>query len=240
MKVVILAGGLGTRLGSLTRKVPKPMIDLVGLPLIIHVMQIYADQGIKDFIIAAGYKGAMIAQYMKSFDARGWKISVIDTGLDTKTGGRIRRAIMDADLSDPFMITYGDGLADINLRMLVDHHLRMKKEYDVLVTLTASNPPSRFGRLDIANGLCEIFTEKGQHPDGWINSGFYVVEPRVVNLIAGDQSVWEKDILPALSYQRRLAAYQHPGEFQMIDTPRDLEYVQNLIKTGRLFWRSSG
>jgi glucose-1-phosphate cytidylyltransferase len=161
-------------------------------------------------------------------------VSNSDNGEDTQTGGRLRR--IREELSDPFIMTYGDGLADVNYYLLLDHHQRMRKSSEPMVTLTAANPPSRFGNLQIINGRCEIYTEKGQDPRGWINAGFYVCDASIVEMVPGDNCIWEKDILPALALQGRLAAYQHPGEFQMVDTWRDLRHLEKIYQSGDPFW----
>lgn len=257
MKVVILAGGYGTRLSEETDKIPKPMVMIGPDPILWHIIKNFADQGFTEIIIAGGYKWETIKEYIskKFVEIEGANITVVDTGLDTNTGGRVKR--LESSLRDPmtanitaspegllsyepFILTYGDGLADINYNMLLDHHVRMRTDvhaiYSPLVTLTAVNPPSRFGRLRIEEGACSIFTEKGQDPEGWINSGFYVVDPMVLDLIPGDKCIWEKDILPQLAMQSRLAAYQHHGEFQMMDTWRDRKYLEEVWAEGNAFW----
>lgn len=242
MRVVILAGGHGTRLAEETRLIPKPMVTIGGIPILGHIIRNFADQGFRDFGIAGGYKWEVIRDWLEEHiaDLTDINITVSDTGLETQTGGRVAR--MQAGSTDPFLLTYGDGLADINYATLLDHHARMLTLAEEaaakrpLVTLTAVNPPSRFGRLRIEDGYCKIFTEKGQDPDGWINAGFYICDPHVLRLIPGDGCVWEKDILPTLALQGRLAAYQHTGEFQMMDTWRDCNYLEELWQTGRAFW----
>jgi len=240
MKIVILAGGYGTRLSEETNEIPKPLVTIGDDPILWHIIKNFADQNLKEIIVAGGYKWESIKEYIskKFVEIEGSNITVTNTGLDTCTGGRVKRlepSLRD-DESFPFLVTYGDGLADINYNALVDHHLRMRQKQGALVTLTAVNPPSRFGRLRVENGLCSIFTEKGQDPEGWINAGFYVVEPMVLDLIPGDGCVWEKDILPQLATQGRLAAYQHPGEFQMMDTWRDRIYLEKVWAEGDAFW----
>ena len=250
MKVVILAGGYGTRLQEETKEIPKPMVTIGPDPILWHLVNNFADQDLTEIIIAGGYKWQIISEYVKSkfVGIKNANITVVNTGLDTCTGGRVKRlepslrqpiASTSGDLLryEPFLLTYGDGLADINYNALLDHHVRMKMLHGSVVTLTAVNPPSRFGRLRVENGLCSIFTEKGQDPEGWINAGFYIVEPMVLDLIPGDGCVWEKDILPQLAMQGRLAAYQHPGEFQMMDTLRDREYLEEVWRGNNPFWR---
>jgi glucose-1-phosphate cytidylyltransferase len=254
MKVVILAGGYGTRLSEMTEKIPKPMVKIGGSPILKHIMDIYLDQGDFHFIIAGGYKYKDIDNWAASrnfgnspvFRNDTSRVTVIDTGLDTNTGGRIKRLIEAGFITsgERFMLTYGDGVSDLNLNALIEHHERMRnvgppinKEPQPLVTLTAVNPPSRFGRLHLRDGLCDIFTEKGQDPTGWINSGFYVCEQEVISLIPNDKCFWEKDVLPVLAHQNRLAAFQHPGEFLMMDTWRDIKRLEEVYATGEPFWR---
>lgn len=253
MKIVILAGGYGTRLQEGTDDIPKPLVTIGDDPILWHIIKNFADQDFKEIIIAGGYKWENINEFIskKFVEIEGSNITVTDTGLDTCTGGRVKRlepSLRDPSFStseggikcEPFILTYGDGLADINYSALVDHHIRVRTGvhsiYAPLVTLTAVNPPSRFGRLRVENGLCSIFTEKGQDPEGWINAGFYVVDPTVLDLIPGDGCIWEKDILPQLAMQGRLAAYQHPGEFQMMDTWRDRSYLEKAWAEGDAFW----
>ena len=239
MKVVILAGGFGTRLQEETEKIPKPMVTVGGIPILYHIIRNFADQGFEDFYIAGGYKVEQIRDWVTGNPGlKGLNVNVFDTGLATGTGGRVLRLKeqLDFQMMDarrrPFLLTYGDGLADVNFSMLRDHHLAT----DAMVTLTAVNPPSRFGRLRIEDGFCKIFTEKGQDPEGWINAGFYICQRDVIDLIPGDGCVWELDILPSLANQNRLAAFQHFGEFQMMDTWRDRLYLEELWEKGSPFW----
>lgn len=245
MRVVILAGGMGTRLQEETTRIPKPMVMIGDQPILGHIIRSFADQDFREFIIAGGYKFKMIMEWAKNNELlRGLRVGIINTGLETKTAGRLAR-IKDS-LTEPFVLTYGDGLSDINYRLLFEHHERMRylvsDAQKPLVTLTAVNPPSRFGRLRIEDGKATIFMEKGQDPEGWINAGFYVCESEVVDFIPGDECAWEKDILPTLALQGRLSAYQHTGQFQMMDTWRDRDYLNEVWETGEPFWRkwSSG
>ncbi len=237
MKVVILAGGYGTRLQEETKDIPKPMVTIGGIPILWHIIKNFVDQGLAEIIVAGGYKWEVIRDFIKDkfAELERVNITVVNTGFHSGTGGRIKR-LEPSLMDEPFLLTYGDGLADINYEMLYDHHARMQNLHDVLVTLTAVNPPSRFGRLRVEDGLCSIFTEKGQDPEGWINSGFYIVDPRVLYLIPGDACVWEKDVLPILALQNRLAAFQHVGEFQMMDTWRDRKYLESVWSGGNAFW----
>lgn len=242
MPVVIFAGGRGTRLEEETRGViPKPLVEVGGRPMLEHIVGIYAGQGFMDFVIAAGYKGESIFEWAQAFRGkpsyRGERISVVDTGLETQTGGRLQRL---AELLDRrFMLTYGDGVADINLAALLDFH-EQKAAAGALVTLTAVRPPSRWGSLWIEDGLARIFTEKPQADSGWINGGFYVVEPKALALIPGPEAMWEHDVLPVLASQRRLAAYQHMGFWQCLDTPREKALLDELWVQNRAPWARLG
>jgi len=240
MYTVILAGGKGTRLGEHTQGlIPKPMVKVGGIPILAHVMSIYVDQGMRDFIVAAGHLAEAIRVYQDPGMAllngprpQGHKFRCIvsDTGEDTGTAGRLRRVRGHLGRSDTFLMTYGDGLADVNLRALLDHHRRMRADHGVLVTLTAAHPPARFGTIVIRDGLCTEFGEKRQDPTTWINAGFFVMERGVLDFVHSDSLSLEYDILPILAHQGRLAVYQHPGYFQMLDTPRDLAALEESWK----------
>jgi glucose-1-phosphate cytidylyltransferase len=255
MKVVVFAGGLGTRLAMGPAAVdfgpPKPLVRLgpSGPPILEEIIKGFADQGFGEFIIAGGYKARHIEKWRDAaIDALALEfpsitISVSDTGLLTQTGGRLLRMIDDLE-DAPFIATYGDGLADVNLRMLIEHHNRMRSGFcdscDPLVTLTASNIPSRFGRMRIEGGMATLFAEKGTDLNAWINIGYYVIQPEVLSLIPGDGCIFERDILPALALQGRLAAFQHPGQFEMMDTARDLDHLARLASPQAEtapFWR---
>lgn len=242
MQTVILSGGYGTRLQEATKGlIPKPMVDIGGRPLIAHIVQLYADQGYRDFVIAAGFRWEVIRDWFYSRSGN-LGVQVVNTGEHTQTGGRLIRLSAGGVLNPrPFFLTYGDGLSDLNLLALYDFHCRQRQANpDYLVTLTAVQPPNRFGVLTLDRGLVSAFDEKPEN-GGWINGGFYVVEPEVRDLISGDGCVWESDVLPALAWQGRLGAYRHTGFWQMIDTPRDLNYVEGLWESGRAEWtRLSG
>lgn len=236
MKVVILAGGRGTRLMDETHgEIPKPLLTVGDIPMIEHIIRIYAAHGFKNFVVAGGYLVEKLSEWaydrFKLLKERcGVQfINVCDTGVETQTGGRLKRLAEEAVLGyEPFMMTYGDGMADVNIDALLEFHKeRVLSGYQV--TLTAVNPPSRFGRMEILDGRVASFTEKAQH-DEWINGGFFVIEPEIMNLINGDMCRWEYDILPVLALQNRLAAYQHPGYFQMCDTWRDLQKLNQAFK----------
>lgn len=217
MKVVILAGGLGTRLAEETETKPKPMVEIGGKPILWHIMQIYSAQGFDEFIICLGYKGYLIKEYFKDYP----NIILADTGEDTQTGGRIKR--IEKYIDDTFMLTYGDGLADINLKAL----LRFHESHDMAATVTAVNPPARFGNLTIdRNNRVNAFTEK---PFGneWINGGFFVLEPEVIDYIKGNVA-WEQEPLNRLASSGQLAAYKHTGFWKCMDTLRNKMDLEEL------------
>lgn len=234
LRAVILAGGKGTRLGEHTRGlIPKPLVTVGRIPILLHVMSIYTDQGVSDFIVAAGYQEEAFRQSRQlavAANKGNFSCLVADTGLDTGTAGRLMRLKGLFARSDYFLMTYGDGLADVNLRALLDHHWRMRASHGVLVTLTAAHPPARFGAIVIRDGLCTEFGEKTQDPATWINAGFFVMQKAVLDFIHSDNLSLEYDILPILAHQGRLAVYQHPGYFQMMDTPRDLAALEEAWK----------
>lgn len=235
MKVVILAGGKGTRLQEETRGlIPKPMVRVGDIPLIEHIVRIYIGQGFTNFVIAAGYRWEEIRDwFLDSTLGNQATIEVVNTGQETQTAGRLRRLALEDKLPerDAFMLTYGDGVADLNLVALLDHHYR----YDCHITLTAVKPPSRFGHVRLTGGLIGSFSEKPRSND-WINGGFYVVNRAVVGLIPGPFSVWEKDVLPHYAHIGKLGAFRHIGYWQMCDTPRDLRQLERVWVTGEAPW----
>jgi len=254
MKTVILAGGLGTRLAEETQVKPKPMIEIGGKPMLWHLMNIYSAHGFAEFIVALGYKGESIKEYFLNFYAlnndvtvdlsrgdttvheRGlpaWKVHLVDTGLHTETGGRIRR-LRDWIGNETFMLTYGDGVANVNIRDLVAFH----KSHGKLATVSAVRPPARFGGLRL-NGGGQIveFTEKPQLGEGWINGGFFVLEPGASEFIAGDETVWERDPLEALARKGELMAYYHDGFWQPMDTLREKMLLEKLWSSGCAPWK---
>ncbi len=241
MKTVILAGGRGTRLMDETHgEIPKPMLRVGGIPMLEHIMRIYIAHGFGDFVVATGYLGHVIHRWSMRFSERVERygrtdisLQAIHTGNDSQTGGRLRW-LAEAGVLDyePFMMTYGDGMADVNLKALLQFHHEKSNE-GALVTLTAVHPPSRFGKLDISNGWATSFGEKtGRQIEGWINAGFYVIEPEAVELVNGESCRWEYDVLPILALQGRLAVYQHPGFFQMCDTWRELQLLNEIHDSG--------
>jgi glucose-1-phosphate cytidylyltransferase len=251
MKVVILAGGKGTRLAEEQR--PKPMVDIGGKPILWHIMSIYAAYGYKEFLVACGYKGEMIKEYfhnifihsndyvidlkdgsLKVLNTSGtdWRIGVIDTGIETQTGGRIRR--LKSWIGDEtFMATYGDGVGAMDIRALVDFH----KQHGKLATVTAVRPPARFGGLTIENDMVREFSEKPQTGEGWINGGFFVFEPRAFDYLESDESVLEREPLERLAMDGQLMAFKHTGFWQPMDTLREKQYLEQLWASGKAPWK---
>jgi glucose-1-phosphate cytidylyltransferase len=241
VKTVIWAGRRGTRLQDVTKgKIPKPMVEIGGIPLLEHIIRIYSSQGFREFIIAVGSLGYIIEEWVESHPELGdWAddVKVIDTGVDTQTGGRLLR-LREHLADDPFfMLTYGDGVADVNLAALIEFHQNLAVRIDSpAVTLTAANPPARFGNMEIEDGYAVKFGEKSQLIGSWINAGFYVVDPGILHIIPGVQCSFEYDILPILAIQHRLGAFQHPGYFQMVDTFRDMQQLQQVWDSGVTPW----
>jgi len=229
MKIVILAGGRGTRLSEYTNEVPKPMVEIGDKPILGHIIDIFLSQGLQDIIIAAGYKKEVIEEWAESQDfGLGARVRVFDTGLDTQTGGRLGR-LRGHLQSGPFLVTYGDGVANVNISYLWNLHTSVKP----LVTITAVRPPARFGSLRLGCGAKVLgFHEKSQTLEGWINGGFMIVEPPALKLIKGDQTNWERDVLPDIAASGEMVAYQHVGFWQCMDTLRDVELLRELYKKG--------
>ncbi len=220
MKVVILAGGFGTRLSEYTKTVPKPMVKVKGKPLIYHIMKQYAKFGFKDFYIALGYKGNVIKNYFRD-NSFNWKINLIDTGLHTMTGGRLKR--LTKYLKDEtFLMTYGDGVSNINVKKLIDFHNKTRKK----VTLTAVRPPARFGAIKINRNNVTYFKEKSKLDEGWINGGYFVMHPSFLKYIKNDKTFLEKEPLENICKNKQLAAYKHHGFWQCVDTKRDLDKLK--------------
>ena len=224
MKVVILAGGLGTRLSEYTKTIPKPMIKIKGKPLIYHIMKTYAKYGFKDFYIALGYKGSVIKNFFKK-NSFTWNINLIETGQKTMTGGRLKR-LKKYLKNQTFMMTYGDGLSNINIKKLINFHKKNKK----MVTLTAVRPPARFGALKLKGNSITYFKEKSKVDEGWINGGFFVIEPEFLNYIKNDQTFLEKEPLEKVCKKKTLVAFKHDGFWQCVDTKRDLEKLKETLK----------
>lgn len=253
MKVVILAGGVGSRLAEETDIVPKPMIQIGERPILWHIMDGFARQGHSEFHVAIGYKGEIIKRFFHDYVAlsgdmtvslkdgtvavaggepEDWTVHLIETGDGTMTGGRLGR--VGPSLGDePFLLTYGDGLSDVDLNALIDFHRAQGK----LATITAVHPPSRFGEVAYRDDDTVAFTEKSQMDEGWINGGFMVLEPAVLERITGDDSSLEADVLEGLAAEHQLAAYRHEGFWQCMDTLRDVRFLRNLWDTGDVRWR---
>lgn len=229
MKVVILAGGLGTRISEYTKKIPKPMIKICNKPIIYYIMKHYANYGFKDFYIALGYKGNVIKNYFKK-NKFGWNINLIDTGLKTMTGGRLKR-LSKYLRNEVFMLTYGDGLSNVDLNKLIKFHKKNKK----LVTLTAVRPPARFGAIKIFGKRVKYFKEKSNLDEGWINGGFFVIEPKFLNYIKNDQSFLEREPMEIVTNNNQLYAFKHNDFWQCIDTIRDKEIATNILKKKNFF-----
>jgi len=232
MKVIILCGGLGSRLAEETKKKPKPMVEIGGKPIIRHIMGIYSQFGYKDFILAAGYKAKYIKKYFenKKFS---FNIKVINTGRNTLTGGRLLRLKKLFKKNDNFMLTYGDGLSSQNIKKLVKFHLSHKK----IGTLTAVHPPVRFGELKINKDKVKLFQEKPQSKTSWINGGFFVFNYDIFDFIKGDKTMLEKEPLQKLAKSNQLHAYKHSGFWQCMDTMRDKIFLNNLVKSKSIPWK---
>lgn len=254
MKAVILAGGLGSRISEETTVKPKPMIEIGGKPILWHIMKIYSHYGINEFVICCGYKGYVIKEYFANYflhmsdvtfdmsnnrmevhqnSAEPWKVTLVDTGENSMTGGRLRRVkdyVKDEEL---FCFTYGDGVADIDIAKLIEFH----KEQGVDATLTATYPPGRFGALDIQNHKVHSFKEKPKGDGGMVNGGFFVLSPKVIDLIDGDTTTWEREPLEQLANSGQLAAFPHEGFWQPMDTLRDKIHLEEHWQTGNAPWK---
>ena len=228
MKVVLLAGGFGTRLSEYTKTIPKPMIEVGGQPMLVHIMKQYAKYGFKDFYIALGYKGETIKKFFnkKFFD---WNINLIETGKNTMTGGRLKRLKKYVGKTT-FMMTYGDGISNVNLGKLIKFHKKNKK----LVTLTAVRPPARFGALKLKGNSVSYFKEKSKLDEGWINGGFFVMEPEFLKFIKNDNTYLEREPLEAVTQKKQLAAFRHEGFWQCMDTKRDRDNLNKILKRKKI------
>jgi glucose-1-phosphate cytidylyltransferase len=231
MKVIILAGGLGTRISEETETKPKPMVLLDDKPIIWHLMNIYATQGYDDFIIATGYKGEVISNWVDSTLNEKWKVRAFDTGPNTMTAGRIKKC-MKLVPGERVMVTYGDGLGNINVKKLIEFHEQKKK----LATVTAVRPPARFGVLETEDGLVKHFGEKNQADAGWINGGFFVLESNIAKMINSDLELFETNTLPFLTEMNQLAAYSHEGFWQPMDTLREREILASHAQDSNPIW----
>ena len=232
MKVVILAGGLGTRLSEETDVKPKPMVEIGGKPILWHIMKIYAHYGINDFIICCGYKGEIIKEYFEDFKSEPWNVQTIDTGLDTMTGGRLKR--IENEIDDTFCMTYGDGVSDVNLNNLILFH----KKNQLIGTLTAIHPPERFGVLDLSGNYVTAFHEKHRGGESWINGGFFVFEKEIFDYIKnGDSTTLERDPFETLAKEKKLTAFKHEGFWHPMDTLRDKRYLEKLWISDDALWK---
>jgi glucose-1-phosphate cytidylyltransferase len=255
MKAVILAGGYGSRISEESGVKPKPMVEVGGRPILWHILKIYSTHGINDFIICLGYKGHLIKDYFASYylhssnvtfdmqrdemlvhqnHVEPWRVTLVDTGEKTMTGGRLRR-IREYIGNETFCMTYGDGVSDVDLRALIAFH----RAHGAWATLTAAQPPGRFGAFSLAadQDRIETFKEKPAGDGAWVNSGFFVLEPRVIEYISGDDTVWEKEPLERLAQDRRLAAYRHHGFWQAMDTLRDKNVLEDHWRGGNPPWK---
>ena len=254
MKAIIFAGGLGTRISEETTIRPKPMIEIGGKPILWHIMKTYSHHGINDFVICCGYKGYVIKEYFANYflhmsdvtfdmsknsmevhqrSAEPWRVTLIDTGEDTMTGGRLKRVADFVKDEEVFCLTYGDGLSDVNITELLAFH----KSKNVLATLTATIPPGRFGALELKGGQVKTFMEKPKGDGAMINGGFFVLSPLVIDYIGDDQTIWEREPLESLAREGQLAAFQHQGFWQPMDTLRDKLLLEELWKTGQAPWK---
>lgn len=255
MKAVILAGGLGTRLSEETSIKPKPMVEVGGKPILWHIMKMYSSHGVNDFVICCGYKGYIIKEYFANyfmhmsditFDMQEnsmivhqkrvepWKVTLVDTGEKSMTGGRLRRVKEYLKDEESFCFTYGDGVGDINIKELIEFH----KNHGKKATLTATYPPGRFGALDIENGSVNCFKEKPKGDGAMINGGFFVLSPDVIDYIDDDSTVWEQYPLNQLAVDKQLMAYEHQGFWQPMDTLRDKNYLEELWASNKAPWKS--
>jgi glucose-1-phosphate cytidylyltransferase len=253
MKVAILAGGLGTRLSEETTIKPKPMVEVGGKPILWHIMNIYASHGYKEFVIALGYKGEIIKDYFLNYhyhshsltvqlktgdikihnnEGEDWIVHLLDTGADSNTGGRVKQAAEFIG-NEPFMLTYGDGVSNVNIPHLIEFH----KEQNKLVTMTAVRPPARFGQMIIEDRSVVQFKEKPQIAEGWINGGFFVLQPEIIKYIKGDQTAWEYESLENIAEDGQLSAYQHEGFWQSMDTIRDVHLLNKLWQEEKAPWK---
>jgi len=230
LKVIILAGGLGTRISEETADKPKPMVPIDGKPILWHIMNIYAQQGFSEFVVATGYKGGVISEWVDALQTN-WQIDAVDTGFDTQTGGRIKKC-MDLYPGERVLATYGDGVGNINIKDLLAFH----NSHGKLATLTAVRPPARFGYLGMSKGRVEHFGEKNQSDAGWINGGFFLLEPQVSQYIKSTSEPFETGALPKLASEGELMAFEHDGFWQPMDTLREKQDLEKLAREGNPPW----
>ena len=228
MKVIILAGGFGTRISEYTKTIPKPMIKINKKPILHHIMDHYSKYGYKEFYIALGYKGKVIKKYFKNKKISNWTVNLVETGKNTMTGGRLKKFEKIVN-NETFMLTYGDGLSDININKLVKFHKKNNK----IATLTAVRPPARFGAVKLKGNKVSYFKEKSKLDEGWINGGFFVMEPAIFKYISGNKTFLEKEPLVNISKKKELVAFKHEGFWQCMDTKRDKELLEKNLKIKR-------
>lgn len=255
MKAVILAGGLGTRLSEETHLRPKPLVEIGARPMLWHIMKIYSSHGINEFIICCGYKGYLIKEYFANYflhmsdvtfdmtenemevhqnHSEPWRVTLVDTGDSTQTGGRLKRVKSYVEEDEAFCFTYGDGVADVDITQLVKFHHKHKK----IATITAVKPPGRYGALDLSKNQVTGFIEKPKGDGGYINGGFFVLNPKVLSYIDGDYMPWESDPLIDLSKDGELMAFEHQGFWQAMDTLREKQYLESLWDSGKAPWKT--
>jgi glucose-1-phosphate cytidylyltransferase len=255
MKAVILAGGLGSRLSEETVTRPKPMVEIGGKPILWHIMKMYSTHGVDDFVICLGYKGYMIKEYFANYylhtcditfdlasggmevhrsSTEPWRVTLVDTGENTMTGGRLRRVLPYLEDEELFCFTYGDGVSDLDIRALLDFHRANHR----IATVTAVQPPGRFGAMSIDGPLVDAFEEKPRGDGGWMNGGFFVLSPEVARYLHGDDTVWEQEPLRELARDRQLASFRHDGFWHPMDTLRDRNELEHHWKAGDAPWRS--
>lgn len=254
MKALILCGGLGTRLSEETVVKPKPMVEIGGMPILWHIMKLYAAHGIREFVLALGYKGEVIKDFFVNYRYRSsnltvhlkpghvevhersgedWQVHLLDTGADTQTGGRLRRA---ADLlgRETFLMTYGDGVANLDIGKVIEFHRRNRRH----ATVTAVRPPARFGGIVLDGDCVTKFEEKPQVGEGWINGGFFVLEPEVLSYVTKDSDIWEHEPMEQLAADRQLSAFKHEGFWQCMDTMRDVRLLESLWQANKAEWKT--
>ena len=253
MKAVILCGGLGTRLSEETALKPKPMIEIGGMPVLWHIMKICAAYGIREFVLPLGYKGEVIKDFFMNYmyrsrsltvemhkgrvevhqgESEDWIVHLLDTGLNTMTGGRLKQAAEFIG-REPFLATYGDGVANVDITKLIELHQRCKR----LATVTAVRPPARFGAMVFSGDIVTRFDEKPQTSEGWINGGFFILQPEAVDYIANDDIIWEREPMEKLAAEGQLASYRHEGFWQCMDTLRDVRLLESLWHEGKAPWK---
>ncbi len=254
LKVVILAGGLGTRISEETHLKPKPMIEIGGKPILWHLMKVYSEYGLNEFIICCGYKGYLIKEYFANYflhmsdvtfdmknnqmqvhqqNAEPWTVTLVDTGEDTQTGGRLKRVNSYLKNENSFCFTYGDGLANVDIKKLIEFH----KSHGKLATVTAVQPPGRYGALNRSDKQVQGFVEKPKGDGGWINGGFFVLSPDCINFIESDESIWEKSPLEKIASKGELMAFEHDGFWQPMDTLREKNLLEELWSSGTAPWK---